>query len=106
MVLFLIGGMFGASMVVTFANVKELNPSHTSGAALGLVNTAVVGSGALLQPLIGALLDVAWNGQMQDGVPWYDARMYVQALLILPAITFTGFIASFFLKESYCRQVD
>lgn len=105
-ILFLMGGMCGSSMVVTFANVKELNPRHTSGAALGLVNTAVVGSGALLQPLIGVLLDVAWNGQMQNDVPFYDASMYVQALLVLPVITFVGFVASLFLKESYCRQID
>ncbi len=103
--LFFVGGTFGASMVVTFANVKELNPRHTSGAALGLVNTAVVGSGALLQPLIGVLLDVAWNGQMQAGAPFYDVNMYTNALLVLPVITMAGFIASLFLRESYCRQM-
>jgi hypothetical protein len=91
---------------VTFANVKELNPRYASGAALGLVNTAVVGSGALFQPLIGGLLDLAWDGQMQNGVPVHGVGMYVNALLVLPAITLTGLVVSVLLKESYCRQIE
>ncbi len=104
--LFFTGGVFGATMVVVFANVKELNPRYASGAALGLVNTAVVGSGALFQPLIGVLLDLAWDGQMQAGVPVYGVGMYVNALLVLPLVTFAGLVASLFLRETHCRQIE
>jgi Ca2+/H+ antiporter len=59
----------------------------------------VVASGALLQPLIGALLDWQWDGQMQDGVRIYSAAAYQIALLCVPLGALAGFVLTFFVKE-------
>lgn len=102
----ILSGAAGATMVVTFANAKELNPRAASGAAIGIVNTAVVGSGAVLQPVIGVLLDSLWEGTLRDGVPLYTASMYTTALWVLPAVTISGLLVSLLVRESFCRQVD
>ena len=56
-----------------------------SGAALGLVNAAVVGSGALLQPLVGLLLDLQWDGALVSGARIYTREAYALAFAVILA---------------------
>jgi hypothetical protein len=73
-------------MVLGFAVVKERNAAGAAALALAVVNTFVVGSGALLQPAIGWLLDRSWTGAMADGARIYDAAAYGAALALLPPL--------------------
>ena len=98
-VLLFVSGVGGAVMILTFAAGRDHNPEYARGAALGIINTCVVASGALLQPLIGALLDWQWDGQMQDGVRIYSAAAYQIALLCVPLGALAGFVLTFFVKE-------
>jgi hypothetical protein len=70
---------------------------------MGLVNGMTVASGAVLQPLIGALLDGFWDGRMAGNVRLYQASDYRLALASLVAWVAMGFLASLFLRETYCR---
>lgn len=76
-------GLVAGAMVVGFAAAREHNPPETSGAAYGLVNTFTVGSGALFQPLIGIVLDLAWTGEVVAGVRHYGADAYALAFATL-----------------------
>ncbi|OED44239.1 hypothetical protein AB833_01915 [Chromatiales bacterium (ex Bugula neritina AB1)] len=98
-VLLFISGIGGAVMILTFAAGRDHNPEYARGAALGIINTCVVASGALLQPLIGALLDWQWDGQMRDGVRIYSADAYQHALLCVPLGALAGFLLTFRVKE-------
>ena len=102
--LFFFNGIGGANMILTFASAKEHNIAAASGVALGVVNTAVVGSGALLQPLIGLLLDWQWQGELQEGVRVYSLSAYNQSFLVLPMVSFIGILLTLLLRETYCRQ--
>ena len=55
-------GFFGSAQIVCFALVRENHPAALSGTAIGFVNGMVTGAGALFQPLVGLLLDLAWTG--------------------------------------------
>lgn len=101
--LLLLNGMGGSTMVVAFALVREHNPPGGSGAAMGIVNTAVVGSGALFQPLIGWLLDANWQGQLIAGARIYAPDTYAIALSVLPLGSLLGVFCALILRESYCR---
>ena len=92
-------GVAGSTMILTFALVRDANPPETSGAAYGFVNTAVTGSGALLQPLIGFLLDLNWDGAMAAGARIYGAEAYGTALLVLPACSALGLVAALGLRD-------
>jgi MFS family permease len=98
-VLLFIGGVGGSVMILTFAAGRDHNPEYARGAVLGIINTCVVASGALLQPLIGALLDLFWDGTMQEGVRVYSAQAYQQALICIPLGALIGFLLTFFVRD-------
>ncbi|MEQ8709103.1 MAG: MFS transporter [Rhodospirillales bacterium] len=78
-----INGFGSSSMILTFAAARASNPAASTGLALGIVNTCVVGSGAITQPLLGSLLDINWTGDMLDGARIYHADAYQLAFLPL-----------------------
>jgi MFS family permease len=104
LLIFLIGAG-GSSMTVCFGSIKELNDSRYSSTSLGLMNMCIVGSGAVMQPLVGWLLDLNWSGEMLDGARVYAGHNYSLAFSSLLILNFTAFVAALFLRETHCRQV-
>ncbi|MDR6226733.1 hypothetical protein JOE21_002743 [Desmospora profundinema] len=102
--LYLLVGVSAAQMVVGFAAVKEFVPLRITGSALALVNAGVFLAVAVIQPLFGVLLDVAWDGTVVNGVPVYSLEDYRWGLLFSCLISFTGFLACFWVRETYCRN--
>lgn len=102
--LFLAGGS-GSSVTVCFVITKEHNDPQFSSTAVSLMNMFVVGSGGVMQPLIGWLLDLNWNGMLSDGARIYDAPAYLigfSSLLVMMCVALAG---TFLLRETGCRQV-
>lgn len=96
-------GLFAGGIVLTFATARENAPGWASGAALGVVNMAVMASGALFQPLIGWFLDLAWSGETVDGVRIYAADAWRSAMIVLPACSAAAFAAAVLTRETHCR---
>ena len=92
-------GFFSASMILGFALAKDNNPPESSGVALGLINTFVVGSGAILQPLVGVLLDYRWTGEMFDGIRVFNLVDFQVSMLILPLVCLISFASAFYIRE-------
>ena len=105
MILIFLIGAGGSAMTVCFGSVKELNDANYSSTSLGLMNMCIVGSGAVMQPLIGWLLDLNWTGEMLDGARVYAASNYSLAFSSLLILNFTAFVAALFLRETHCRQL-
>ncbi|MGH6814099.1 MAG: MFS transporter [Hyphomicrobiaceae bacterium] len=97
-------GFGGSSQIIGFAAVREHNAAFLSGTAIGFVNCAVTGTGALYQPLIGWVLDLSWQGQLASGVRVYDAAAYRLAFGVIIAGAVLGLICAFAMRETYCRQ--
>ena len=97
-------GFFSASMILGFALAKENNPAESGGVALGLINTFVVGSGAILQPVVGVLLDYTWSGQTSGGVRIFDVEAFQVSMAILPLICLLSFVSAFFIREPHSIQ--
>jgi hypothetical protein len=76
-----------SAMGLTFAGGRACNQSAHAGAALGIINTAVMASGAAFQPLIGLFLDLGWDGRMAAGARLYSAADYRMALAVLPVVS-------------------
>jgi MFS family permease len=96
-------GLLGSSQIVCFALAKENHPPGLSGTAIGFVNAMVTGAGALLQPLVGFLLDLAWTGQMALGARLYEVGEYRLALSSLIACGLAGSLCLLWVRETYCR---
>src|SRR5699024_2451693 len=67
--LFLTAGIGFGATAVCFAVARDMVPPRAVGVAYGMINSALVGAGAIFQPLLGLLLDLQWDGRMQDGAP-------------------------------------
>ncbi len=102
--LFLMG--VGTSVhTLTFAIVQDNNSPKVTATGMGFNNMAVVIGGAILQPLVGAILDGSWNGAMEQGIRVYTTTNYEAALFIIPVIYLIGLIVSLaFIKETYCKS--
>ena len=92
-------GLGSSTMVLSFAVAREHNPPWASSATLGVINSFVVGSGAVLQPTIGYLLDLGWDGRLVDGARVYSHDTFGFALQILPWCCLAGVLAAFFIRE-------
>ena len=105
-ILIFIIGFASAGQTLSFALIKDNNSPYTNSAANGFNNMVVVAGGFVFQPLIGRILDITWQGAMQNGVPVYSLHGYQIAFLILPICYFIAMLASmFFIKETRCMAV-
>ncbi len=104
-VLFLICGALLGCMALTYPLAGETNRIELSGTAYAFCNTFNVASGALFQPLIGWLLDLGWDGTMENGARIYSPEAYAWALAVLPAYSVLGLIASLMIRESGAKRM-
>jgi MFS family permease len=96
-------GVLGSAQIVGFALVREANPAHLSGTAIGFVNAMVTGAGALFQPLVGFLLDLAWTGQTALGARVYTPGAYRLAFASLVGCCLCGVLCVLAVRETFCR---
>ncbi|MEQ8967946.1 MAG: MFS transporter [Azospirillaceae bacterium] len=101
--LLVVNGLASGTMVVGFAAAREHAPRWAAGSTIGIVNMAVMTSGALFQPLTGWLLDRAWDGGMRDGAPAYTRAMFDTALWPLLAMGVAGVVGALAVRETGCR---
>lgn len=101
--LLILNGVGASAMVLSFCTAREHNPPDATGAVLGVINTAVVGSGALFQPVIGLLLDLQWDGTLVGGARLYDPHAYAIAFAVLPLGCMIGLAAALATRETFCR---
>lgn len=104
-VIFFLSGFTGGCMVISFALGREVSAKRLHGSVSGLVNGMTVGAGAILQPIIGWVLDLRWDGTLLAGARLYQTNDYRFAFLCLVAWAGTGFILSLTLRETNCRQL-
>jgi MFS family permease len=102
--IFLVHGIGASAMVLGFAAVREHNPPQMSSTAMGIVNVAVIGSGAVFQPLVGLLLDLQWSGELAAGVRVYSAEAFRIALSVISVAGIGGLCATLLMKESLARR--
>jgi len=98
-------------MIVLFSSVRELNNPDNNAAAMGFANMFVVGSGGILQALLGWRLDVnragalAQSGQATESlnittIPVYSAANYSSAFTLLIASSVLAVVAAMLIRES------
>ena len=96
-------GLFGSAQIVCFALARENHPAALSGTAIGFVNGMVTGAGALFQPLVGLLLDLAWTGETSLGARIYAPEGYRLAFASLVACCLCGLLCLLVVHETHCR---
>jgi MFS family permease len=99
-------GFSAAGSILTFSVVKENNHPSAVGSAIGFNNMMVVAGGALLQPLVGVILDQFWDGQIIDHIPIYSMTAYRWSMLTIPACYLLAMILAIFgIRESFYKDM-
>ena len=103
---FFLLGVSGSMMTVVFGSMREVNSSAHASTAMGLLNMFVIGSGAVMQPLIGWLLDANWDGGLLDGARIYAPENYTAAFSVLFASNLLALVCVLILRETYCKAPE
>ncbi len=96
-------GFFSSGFLASFSIIRENNPGNANATALGFMNTLNMVGGAVLQPLIGYVLDVNWRHQMFHGARLFTTHNYQMALTTLPVCIAISIFFWYFIKETFCR---
>ncbi len=84
-------GLFQSAHVINFAIAKDLNPKKYSGSAIGFTNMLGVLSGAILQPVVGFILDHT-HPLIVNARTFYTTSNYHFALSVLPLSQLLAFV--------------
>lgn len=93
-------GFLASAYVAGIALARDSNPEAIGGTVMGLVNTAVIASGAILQPLIGYVLDRHWSGVIAAGARIYSPQAYSWGLALLPIAGGIGALAALLSRDA------
>jgi MFS family permease len=96
-------GFFSSAFLPSFSIARELQPARASGAALGFMNMINSLGGAVMPPIIGYILDLAWDGIMTNGNRVYSANDFHTAFSIIPISMILGLLVAFTVKETFCK---
>jgi len=103
--LFLTMGLGASGFTLAWSIAKEVNRPALSGTATSVVNTGVFLGTALLQPLLGWLMDQQWDGRIAAGARVYPAASYQLGLGVLFLLSVVGLIGALLSRETRCRYV-
>jgi predicted MFS family arabinose efflux permease len=98
-------GIATSSFTLGWACAKEVNPPQLSGMSTSVCNIGGFLGAAILQPLVGWVLDARWQGTMANGVRVYSADDYRLSLTLLGGAALLGTVSSFFITETRCRNI-
>jgi MFS family permease len=98
-VMFALTGFCAPGFVLSWVYAKEANRPRYAGMATSLANTGGFLAAGILQPLVGWVLDRAAAGGA------YTLDAFHSALMVLMLFAVSGFVATLFMRETYCRNI-
>ncbi len=98
-------GFSSSGFILTMVCSKEVNPPSVSGIAMGTVNTGGFLGSAILQVLLGKILDMKWDNTLINGVRFYSLSAYRTAFLVCFFTTLIGLGAALLIKETRCQNI-
>jgi len=104
-ILFALMGLTTASFTLSWACAKEVNPPQLSGMSTSVTNMGGFLMGALLQPAVGKIMDLRWDGALAEGVRLYAPEDYRWGLALIAAAAWLGAAAAWWLRETQCRNI-
>ena len=97
-------GFTNTGLIACYATAGELHANNQAGLSLGITNMCSVLIGAVLMPILGALLE--WQ-QGSAQMLHYSASDYRKATIILPLCLIGAFICACCMKETLaCKKLN
>jgi len=105
-VLLFLFGMTNTGVAVAYAVSAEVNEKPVIGTSMAFTNMASVIVGAVLQPVIGYLIDVHSGLGVAKAMSYYQLDDFRAAMWILPICSGLGIFCTIFIRETYCRPFE
>ena len=101
MILMLLYGASNSGVALAYAAAGEMHDKRISGIAIAFTNMASILVGALLQPLMGWLLQTCWQASVVNGVTVYPDQAYLHVMWILPVLLLVSFSFLLCMRDTY-----
>lgn len=98
-------GFFATGYTITLSSTKEANSPALSGMATGVVNTGTFLGAAILQPLVGGIMDRGWDGHLVEGHRLYSASNYMAGFAAMSVFVLIAFALALRVRETHCRHI-
>ncbi|MBA3661247.1 MAG: MFS transporter [Gammaproteobacteria bacterium] len=102
--LFFLIGFVTSCQVLSYPAIAELNPSYLTSTAVSIDSVCIMVGGFIFQPAFGWLMKSRGAHEVQNGVIHYTALDFNFAMLILPVAFTLALLATFFMRETYCKS--
>jgi hypothetical protein len=96
-------GVATAGMTLSWACCKEVNAPQFAGIATGVANMGIFLGPAVMQPVVGWVLDLSQGAGMRAATHTPDE--WQRALLVLAGVALFGFANALFVRETRARNV-
>lgn len=98
-------GFSAAGFSLTWACAKEVNPPQLAGMSTSIANVGGFAGAAIMQPLVGLLMDSVWSGTLVNGVRVYALEDFRFGLSIVVVLAVLGLVSALFVRETGCRNL-
>ncbi|MDP3537661.1 MAG: MFS transporter [Azonexus sp.] len=103
--LFALLGLTTAGFSLSWACSKEVNPPLLSGMSTSVANMGGFLAAALLQPLVGWVMDLGWQGEMVGGARVYDVATWRNGIAVVALCALCGAASCWWIRETRCRNI-
>lgn len=99
-------GVSTAGFTLTWACAKEVSQPTLSGMATSVANMGAFLCAAILQPLVGWVMDQLWQGTVNAaGVRIYDPQTFRWGLSLVALLAWSGAAYVWKIQETGCRNI-
>lgn len=102
--LFFVFGLTNTGVAIAYAVSTEIHSSKVVGTSIAFTNMMSIFIGALMQPLVGRLVDLV-SGSRAYNVETLLLSDFQAGLKILPICSFIALLLAFSVKETYCHPI-
>lgn len=103
--LFALLGLSTAGFSLTWACAKEVNPPLLSGMSTSVANMGGFLCAAVMQPVVGWIMDLGWRGETLAGARVYDLATWQNGVLAVTLCAALGAAASWWIRETGCSNI-
>lgn len=98
-------GLTASCFTLTWVLAREVNPPRFSGIATAMVNAGGFLGAAVMQNVLGRILDARWLGVVEHGARRYPAAGYHAAFLTSLGTLVLACVLTFAVRETFGRHV-
>ncbi|HHF7344329.1 TPA: MFS transporter [Legionella feeleii] len=102
--IFFLFGLTNTGVAIAYAVSTEIHESNVVGTSIAFTNMISIFVGALMQPLVGRLVDLV-AGPRAYNVESLLLSDFQAGLKILPLCSLVALILAFTVKETYCKPI-